>query len=431
VVWVILCLLPACGIFTSPKSEQPAEEEREAPTEAEKPGERDTVVIDTPVVKPDTLTLFDSLYPPVLKDTYRVALLLPVFDSVAVRDPRNKQIRQAAIDYYQGIRMAGDTMAYCGKQMVFELYDTRNDSFYAGLAREALRKNPPDLVIGPLFSRYMRMMRALSQSRQLTFISPIVDVYSLLDSSHYLVSMNPPRQRYGRALAQLVNQCFEDCRVAIFNEATPESQNVHDSFRRHLDTSRHNIILDGYFDDKRYSLNDTDTLVQFQDTTLLVLTSETESFVNAMLNRFTAWNDTHAVAIGLPALKEYQSLEPQAMERFHLHLITPYHVDYAHPATDQFVRAFRKRYHDEPNAYHFRGFGHGVWLARWLHRYGVYFQNQVSTLPARPTHFGGLRLKAKRPGGFFNTHFQYVAFRNFRYQVVGADTTTGSARPRR
>lgn len=450
-------LAPACGLFGPGRPAQPEPEKPQADTIRDPT--RDTVVRI-----PDTLTpvelraaIRDSLYPRVRRDTYRVALMLPVFSDSSGLSRRDRQVAEAARNFYRGARMGYDTLRRCGRKLHVSLYDTRNDSIFLQKALQELQERPPDLVIGPLFSRHYKQLRPFSNDHEVNFLSPVVDVYSYLDSAPYIMSVKPPTHLLGGEVARLINRSFTKSRIILVNEKltieegdglpmdtvllTRESRMLRDSFLQHIDTNRNSIFLN-----QAFSANDLnkvrnkeleqkaanedeqgkepegvqDTLLVDSLKTIVVITSQNESFVGAMINNFRQ-RAGNGVLVGLPAWLNYRTIYTRQISRFNLHVIADFHIDYRSADVQQFVRHYRSRYFQEPDRYAFRGFSLAVGMSRQFSENGTYFQNGATNDQGyQPFLFGGLQLAQQAPpfGGHYNRYFNWLKFVDFDFRPI-------------
>ena len=397
----------------------------------------------------------DSIYPEVRPDTLRVALLLPLFDNGTLQNEKDKQIASAARDFYRGAQMGLDSMAGCGANIEVDLYDTRNDSFYVALSIRKMQRKRPSIVVGPMFSQHFYTVQQFSRQNRVTFVSPLVDLYSLLDSSPYFVSIPPSDHDLGGELARLVNERFQGTRIMLVNQElklkpetrdelppdtlliTRESRMLRDSFLNNLDKRRNRIFIDRSFDvydiprirekeDRRTRKEDEppkgqlDTLLVDSIKTIIVITSQEESFVSAMVNNFS--QRTGKVALmGLPKWKNFRSIYSARVDKLNLHLISDYHINYRDPAVTQFVRNYRSLFYDEPNSYAFRGFATATSLVQQIQAHGVYFQpRHAKAKQTQRLLHGGLRLSQRDTlvNGYYNHYYNWLKFENFEYKPL-------------
>lgn len=137
------------------------------------------------------------------KDRYTVALLLPFMLSELDPTPGKKR-NQIVLDFYEGIKLALDSLNTQGSSIDLRAYDTEEGlkALRQVLQSEELKNT--DLVIGPLYPNENQLVQEFSLSNQVNVVNPFANNPDLIGDNPFAYLFQPSAQTLGRKAAEYV-----------------------------------------------------------------------------------------------------------------------------------------------------------------------------------------------------------------------------------
>ena len=137
------------------------------------------------------------------KDRYAVSVLLPFMLETLDAKPGKKR-NQIVLDFYEGIKLAVDSLNERGPEIRLRAYDTDKglDHLRQLLLTEELKNS--DLVIGPLFPEENKMVQEFSLGNQVNVVNPFSNNSDLTGSNPYAYLFQPSSETIGKKAAEYV-----------------------------------------------------------------------------------------------------------------------------------------------------------------------------------------------------------------------------------
>lgn len=137
------------------------------------------------------------------KDRYAVSVLLPFMVEVLDGSPGKKR-NQIVLDFYEGIKLALDTLNRGGPKISLRAYDTEKgiDNLRRILETDELKNT--DLVIGPLYANENTIVQQFSREHQVNVVNPLSNNTDLIGSNPYAYLFQPSSETLGRKSAEYI-----------------------------------------------------------------------------------------------------------------------------------------------------------------------------------------------------------------------------------
>ena len=137
------------------------------------------------------------------KDRYAVSVLLPFMLETLDASPGKKR-NQIVLDFYEGIKLATDSLNIKGPKITLRAYDTDKglDNLKHLLQTDELKN--ADLVIGPLFPEENKVVQEFSKSNQVNVVNPFSNNSDLIADNPYAFLFQPASETIGRKTAEYV-----------------------------------------------------------------------------------------------------------------------------------------------------------------------------------------------------------------------------------
>ena len=153
--------------------------------------------------------------PTVKKKVYSVAVLFPFLTSALEPTPLRKR-NQFALDLYEGIKLAVDSLAKMGITISLRAYDTeRNPAVIQELlSKEELKA--VDLIIGPLFPEENRPVAEFSRKNRINQFNPVTLNYDVVSDNTYGFLFQPSLEVIGQASAEFLDKYKPNKKCMVF-----------------------------------------------------------------------------------------------------------------------------------------------------------------------------------------------------------------------
>lgn len=135
------------------------------------------------------------------KDRYAVSVLFPFMLETLDAKPGKKR-NQIVLDFYEGIKLAVDSLNKKGPEIRLRAYDTDEglDNLKRLLQTEELKNS--DLVIGPLFPEENKIVQEFSLNNQVNVINPFFNNTDLIGTNPYAYLFQPSSETIGKKSAE-------------------------------------------------------------------------------------------------------------------------------------------------------------------------------------------------------------------------------------
>lgn len=374
VALLLIFVLTSCELFRKPRREEP-KPKTEQPKEKEPVVEKKPEKKEEPKVKPEKplrreADSLDRIYPVTMKERYNIALMLPFY--LHVKEPSRTQKNHSSVaqDFYKGFLIGADTLKNCGVNLNIHVLDREGDIWKMQRLQDSLRMLDIDLVMGPLLENPVKGMAIFTGDNKINMVSPTAVVDSCFNKT-YLLESNPGPEAYGTTAAELIKNRFQGYKVFLMNENVTEANPIAKAFVAGNPNDSLKVVD---FFGKGASHYEPDSF--FAEKNVFFIPSRSEVFTSALLSKLRIVQKDITV-IGIYPWLYFKSFDGDLWERFNMHILTPFNVDYKNADVKSFVESYRNRYKEEPSEWSFRGYDEIVVYGRLMKQYGKYFQRQL------------------------------------------------------
>ncbi|MCJ8210298.1 ABC transporter substrate-binding protein [Mucilaginibacter sp. RS28] len=370
--------------------------------------------IEKPVNKP-----LQPLPPPLEQRFNTVSMLLPFnlqnLDAGKSYKKADLQSANMAVDYYQGFKLALDSLTAQGYNYRLQVFDSKD----LPAETRALALNPKvrnsDMVVGPVFPDGIKAFSAVSAIKP--ELSPLSPASPAEARNPMLITAIPPLEYHARRTAQYVHQNLKAKKVFMLKSGFSADNKYLVPFKKSLDTLSKLKVKAIPFTVVRGSL--TSLLPQLSKTepNVFVIGATNQAFLQLTLRSLdTLAKHYPVVLIGHPSWERMTFLKADLLQRLKTVITSADHVNYKAANTRDFIKAFRKAYHAEPSEYAIKAFDEGYYFGLLL------AQANGSTIKPEGKDYQGLHNKfhfVKKAGeGWVNTNVTLLKYVNFELKAI-------------
>lgn len=330
--------------------------------------------------------------------------------------PANLKKANMSVEYYQGFKLALDSMATLGANFKLQVYDSKDDAALHSMVANPQIKNS-DLIVGPVFPEDIRPFVAKFQYSRKPIVSPLSPASPALFNNQNLVTMTPPLEYHARGAAAYIVNKVRPKKVFILNSGFSDEKLYTAPFKRTIDSLSKRKIQVVLFTVVRGNLTPLVAQLNNKVENVFLVPSTQQAFLMVTLKSLDTLSRKFPVTLfGHPNWEKFAFLKAGLLQRLKTHITSSDKVDYKSPETNTFIRQYRRTYHTEPTEFAIKGFDEGFYFGQMLAReddsYRRPEQNDYTGIHNN-FHF------EKRPGmGWINTHVDILRYENYELKLV-------------
>jgi hypothetical protein len=320
-----------------------------------------------------------------------------------------------AIGYYQGFKLALDSLAGQGYNYKLLVYDTRGDKAQA----HSLANNPAirasDMVVGPVFPEDMKSFIGNFTSIRQPVVSPLSPASPATYKNPQVITMAPPLEYHAWAAAKYIKEKIDPDKIFVlrsgFNEENeyliPLKKAIDSLGKKHIKIITLTVI--------HGQLNSLVPQLSSTGTNVFIIPATNQHFLTITLRSLDSLHNLYPVAVfGHPSWINFSFLKADLLQRLDTHITSSDRINYKAENIIAFMRRYREIYNAEATAFAIKGFDEGMYLGRQLSAGNI--KNLAQT------DFSGLhndfRFEKKAGLGWINTHVSVYKYANFELKKV-------------
>jgi len=371
------------------------------------------------------------------QQTYNIALLLPLNLWSVAGIPTDLPASELNTNYkafefitfYEGLRMALDSLEKKGLRARLYVYDADGDtSRIVSLTQKPEMKNM-DLIIALLYHNSFRILSRFAKEQHIFLVNPLSERPDIIRDNPYVIKLQPSVASQQMHLSAYINRAFPNTNVIVVGEfksplkdqsSIPAFSDVVQSNYNHLDSVLFNKLkLKHTGDPSLHFVNSYYEMVKFLDhqkENLVMHISDNKVSVMDFINRLNDQSRAFRVTLfGLPRWDKLDDLENEHLVNTSAHVMYPAFINYDDPGVIRFIGAYRDIFKTEPDLLAFEGFDIGVLFFSSLMDHGKSFG---SCLPQRNIQLlhTTYRFCQSPRNGLENTYWNIVKYMD--YQLI-------------
>lgn len=370
----------------------------------------------------------------VKKEKYKVALLLPFM--FAKNDlEMNKTLKfgqeremysvtKIAFEFYQGFKLAADSLAQAGLNVELFVFDTGRDTAKIGQLIRSKEFDDIDLVVGPLYRNTIKHAVDQCTSRGIKIVLPFKADPSVLHDNKNVFKAVSSNMTLMDGTVDYIVKNHAHHNVIILK---PYSDGDKALYERAKARFNEKIKLVNSYNSSIVELSlgssggrDLNGYMKKDTANVVIVPSNDIKFVSGAMNRLNKVmnlnpyaKNLRIVVFGFEDWNKYDDIEVLHRNRLNQHYASYRFVDYNKDRGLDFVKAFRSETGTDPTVYSTQGFDIGMYFLSALHFYGTSFENSFDSYSMRLVQNDFKFLQIAPTSGFENTSVTIVRYENF------------------
>lgn len=386
---------------------------------------KNSVTVPLPATKKDSLIASVENIKPI--GDIHVAVFLPLdlsmaesidVSKVAQGDEKISEDTRIGIEFYEGIKLAFDSLRKQGFPGYLHIYDSNLDS--ASFAR--LMKKPElkemDLIMGPLYGKKFELVLKFAKDNKINIVSPTLLGNNMLLGNPNTSKITPSYITQTEELAKYVSEKYSGQNILIFNSANPKDKPYLNTFKRTA-----NPVLQKANADTAKEVTFT-TLKNFISKTkpnIIVIPSTNQSFVTEAVNKLYLHKQESKdsiIVFGLSNFQDMESLDFGYLKTLNAIISSHTFVDYGNSETKTFILKYRNEFKSEPTQFVFAGFDAGYYYLSGLQKFGNAFQQKLPEIKHKGIQTEFNFFQSDISSGYENKGVGIMKFENYSYTRI-------------
>jgi hypothetical protein len=348
-----------------------------------------------------------------------IALLLPFELDYLNTGYSATALKQAniAVDYYQGFKMALDSLTAQGYHYRLLVHDTRDLPSQS----HSLAYNPDirasDLIVGPVFPEGLKAFTSVLTSARKPILSPLAASAPSTLKNQNLITAIPPLEYHAWAAADYVVNDIKAKKVFILKSGYSVDNEYISPFKKGLDSLSKKLVKTITQTVVRGNLKAIEHQFSLTEQNVVVVPSTNQAFLMVTLRTLDSLSKKYPITVfGHPNWERVSFLKAELLQDLKTHITSGDNIDYKADATLEFTRNYRSTFKAEASEYSIKGFDEGMYFGHLLGKDNDGLKNLGEN------KFTGLHNSfrfTKKPGlGWINTHVNVLKYSNFALKQV-------------
>jgi LysM repeat protein len=366
----------------------------------------------------------DSVPKFVKKDVYHVAVMLPlrlyavneIDTKLIIEDKARMNPKQEiAVQFYEGCLLAVDSMRKRGMKIKLHVYDVdEGDSLNVVKLLKTEELKTIDLFIGPLYPAPFVPVAEFAKAKQVAAVSPVSPVNKVLFKNPLVSKCTPSLSTQMEQLSRHLSTAHAQDNIVLVYSGNVKEVSPANTFRKSM-----NGFLFPSGNDSIHSckgMAGLEGLLKKDRTNVLVVPSNSQAFVSDLMRSLSTLSEKYKLVVfGLSSWKDYETLDPEYLQKVQFHYVSPYFVDYDSPVVKNFQRNYAHAFQGDPGQFTFIGYDVMFYYLNELEQTGVGFSSQLGT-----KSWDGLQqrfdfYRSDVESGFENRGVRVVKLEDYKY----------------
>ena len=354
------------------------------------------------------------------KSKYVVGLFLPFhfegLDALNIDElVMNKQdfpaSQQLALDIYEGLQQAADSLKNADFSIDFKLFDSGEiDSLTTiKLTRTEDFKNL-DLIIGPLYNSPFKIVSSEAKKLQIPCVSPLTQQNKVLFDNVFTSKLIPANNTLLQGLADYCVDSISKQNMVLINNGNIKDQQTIKAFKTYYNQKAKDTLTEVR------GLAGAKTVYKTEKTNYFIVLTENEAFISDFLTQLNMFADKkeNIRVIGLRKWVGYDNLDLEYFNKFGFIYAAPYFVDEEKAFIQKLNTAYIQKYNTSAEDYYYLAADAGLYYFNLLKQMGSSFSVVLDDFSKKGTSLDFNFTHPNSTTGFENQSVQVVRYKEYK-----------------
>lgn len=329
------------------------------------------------------------------KAAYNIGVFLPFrlkeneslnIDELIVNKQNFPATEQLALDFYEGLVRAADSLKSDDFAINFKIYDTgERDSLQISNHIKDDNFKKLDLIIGPIYNSSFKIVSAEAKKLQIPCVSPLTQQNKVLFESIFTSKTTPANNTL---LEGLVNFCADSLGsqyVVLVNSGVLKDQQNIKYFKQLYNEKMAAKGLKDTITEVRGST--VKSIYKADKTNYFIVLTENEVFISDFVTHLNMFADKkeNLRIVGLRKWLSFENLDLEYLNRFGFIYPAPYFIDNENAYLKKLNVLYRQKYNTDAGDYYYYANELGLYYFNLLKSSGPAFFTSLENFPKKGT----------------------------------------------
>ncbi len=354
-----------------------------------------------------------------MKNTYNIALMIPLYLSEVTQmdvDPDPDATAQENrplqfIQFYEGFRMALDSLKETGVSLKVTVYDAERDTLKTLKLLQDPELRNMDLIIGMMYHRNFQLVADFAEKNNIPIVNPMSERDLILENNKKVFKVRPSLKTQFTELIRYLQSSYEDSNIVVISDNQRMNKATANNIMTAMEEKKADVHLaEGY--------GEVLSLLSKNKGNIIILISDNKSYVLDVVTKLNEHRNEFGVTLlGLPRWDRFDDIEADYLVNLKTHVMAPYFVDYDDPGVKKFVSMYQNHYQTDPEPLAFQGFDITFYFVTALWKYGKSFERCISDLRMNSLQTD-FRFSSSEDNGFENQNWEMYEYDNYRLKRI-------------
>ncbi len=363
------------------------------------------------------------------KASYTIGVFLPFsfvegatlnIDELLVNKQNFPSPSQLAIDFYEGLVKAADSLKSADFSLNLKLYDTgEKDSLQViKYTRDDNFKNL-DLIIGPMYNSSFKIISTEAKKLQIPCVSPLTQQNKVLFDNAFVSKTTPANNTLLSGLASYCVDSLIGQNLVLINTGHSKDQAGIKYFKQAFNEKAAAKNLKDTLPEVK-GINGAKNLYKADKLNYFIVLSENETSISDFVTHLNMFADKkeNIRVIGLKKWLGLDNLDLEYFNRFSLTFATSYFIDYENLFIKKLSRAYRDKYYTDAGDYYYYAADAGLYYFELLKSQGPGFCTVLTKFPKKGTLVNFDFIHPNNQTGFENQAVQIIRYTDYKLKKV-------------
>jgi LysM repeat protein len=360
-------------------------------------------------------------------DTIKIALLMPFFieENQRLADNRKQFEKESlfpqsliAIEFYEGFRMAVDSLVAAGMSAKIYVFDTGKDTAQLKLILSKPEMREVDIIFGPLYLSGFSMVSSFARKNEMFIVSPFIQQNSIIHSNKFVGKANPATQIQMEELVNFIVNKYSGANIALIHNNNAADKVMTNTVSNKMSEKKNGNSFH-QVDFLTHGFSAVTRLLAKGKPNILIVPSNDQAFVTELINKlYFLKSEEQILLFGPESWMNFENIDIDYLHKLNTHLVTTNFIDYSKEEVKDFIFKYRKNFSTDPGVYAFQGYDVGMFYLSQIKKYGTNFHQKFQTFSHQ-----GLQVKFNlnrldENSGFENRGVQILKFQDYKLNKV-------------
>lgn len=325
------------------------------------------------------------------KDRYVVSVVMPFMANTLEPTPSKKR-NQIVLDFYEGMRLAVDTLATQNVNISLRAYDSERDNskIRSLLSTDELKNS--DLLVGPFFQEESKPLLEFAYANNINIINPFFNNSELIANNPHSFLFQPTLETIGTRSGEFLAAHASKKNCMVFAGPTRKDSIITAHFVRSAQQNGLKVVAVNFIpkDGVKNILSTLATPTEFdefkypkeftlkKDSIGSIFVSSDDPLLYVKVVSGVETRGDKILVLGSESWLENSTLDFEKYQTLPIVLAAPNFVSGSDPDAISFLRRYIKKHGRVPSAHARMGFELMMFAGRQLKEHGVYFQEALN-----------------------------------------------------